>query len=330
MSWLHFALRLNPMKIFITGVAGFIGSHLAEKLVQLEHDVTGVDCLTNYYSRDLKLLNLAQVETCGVSVQRLDLAEDDVTALLQDVDYIFHLAAQPGISASTPFGDYERNNILATYRLLEASKKVNNLRGFINVATSSVYGADATNDETFEPKPTSYYGVTKLAAEQLVLASARDSGFPACSLRLFSVYGPRERPEKLYPKLIHALLADKAFPLHEGSEKHLRSYTYIDDIIKGFVAVMNSIDKCHGEIFNIGTDTAITTGEAITIVEEILDKKAVIEVKPKRPGDQLKTHTNIEKARHLLGYEPKVSPREGLGKAVDWYRTQVFGKIDIY
>lgn len=236
------------MTILVTGVAGFIGSHLAEILIGLGHSVVGVDCLTDYYSRDLKLLNLEQVEGRGVTVKHLDLAEDDVTPLLRDIDYIFHLAAQPGISASTPFGDYERNNIIATHRLLEASKKARQLRGFINVATFSVYGADATKDETFEPKPTSYYGVTKLAAEQLVLAQARDLGFPACSLRLFSVYGPRERPEKLYPKLMHAILADKPFPLHEGSEKHLRSYTYIDDILKGFVAVMNSFDKCHGEI----------------------------------------------------------------------------------
>jgi UDP-glucuronate 4-epimerase len=318
------------MKTLVTGVAGFIGSHLAEALVQLGHEVIGVDCLTDYYSRDLKLLNLGQVEACGVSVHRLDLAEDDLTPLLQDVDYIFHLAAQPGISASTPFGDYERNNIFSTYRLLEFTKKARHLRGFINVATSSVYGADATHDETSEPKPTSYYGVTKLAAEQLVLARVRDSGFPACSLRLFSVYGPRERPEKLYPKLMHAILADEPFPLHEGSEKHLRSYTYIDDIIQGFVAVMNSFDKCHGEIFNIGTDTAITTGEAITIVEDIIGKKARLEPKPKRPGDQLKTHTNIDKAKKLIGYEPKVSPWEGLEKAVAWYRAHIFGKIHPY
>jgi UDP-glucuronate 4-epimerase len=318
------------MNILVTGVAGFIGSHLAETLVKLGHNVVGIDCLTNYYSRELKQSNLEQGEARGVIVKRLDLAEDDVTPLLQDVDYIFHLAAQPGISASTPFSDYERNNIIATYRLLEASKKATQLRGFINVGTSSVYGADATKDETFEPKPTSYYGVTKLAAEQLVLASARDVGFPACSLRLFSVYGPRERPEKLYPKLIHSILADKPFPLHEGSEKHLRSYTFIDDIIGGFVAVMNHFDRCHGEIFNIGTDTAVTTGEAIAIVEDIIGKKATIEVKPKRPGDQLKTHTNIEKAKRLLSYQPRVSPREGLEQTVHWYKTHIFGKIDVY
>jgi UDP-glucuronate 4-epimerase len=318
------------MNILVTGVAGFIGSHLAENLVQLGHSVVGVDCLTDYYSRDLKLLNLEQVKARGVTLKRLDLAEDDLTSLLQNIDYVFHLAAQPGISALTPFSDYERNNIIATYRLLEAAKKAVKLRGFINSATSSVYGADATNDETFEPKPTSYYGVTKLAAEQLVLAQARDTSFPACSLRLFSVYGPRERPEKLYPKLIYSILADKPFPLHDLSENHLRSYTFIDDIIQGFVAVMNHFEKCRGEIFNIGTDTAITTGEAIAIVEEIIGKKAVLEVKPKRPGDQLKTHTNIEKAKRLIGYQPTTSARVGLEQTVHWYKTHIFGKINVY
>jgi UDP-glucuronate 4-epimerase len=318
------------MNILITGVAGFIGSHLAERLAALGHSVVGVDCLTDYYSKDLKLFNVKQVEARGISVKLADLAQDDLAPFLKNVEYVFHLAAQPGISASTPFHDYKRNNIEATYALLEAAKQANALKGFINVATSSVYGADATKDETFEPKPTSHYGVTKLAAEQLVMASARESGFPACSLRLFSVYGPRERPERLYPKLIYSILADKPFPLYEGSQNHLRSYSYIDDIIKGFIATLDNFDNCAGEIFNIGTDTAITTGEAITIVENIIGKKARLEPKLKRPGDQLKTHTNIEKARRLIGYEPTTLPREGLEKMVEWYKMNIFGRIDPY
>ena len=126
-------------------------------------------------------------------------------------------------------------------RLAEAAKRSPTFQGFINISTSSVYGIDATGDETTEPKPTSYYGVTKLAAEQLVLAYARDEGFPACSLRLFSVYGPRERPEKLYPKLIRCILEDREFPLYEGSQDHVRSYTYVDDAIDGLVAALERI-----------------------------------------------------------------------------------------
>lgn len=316
------------MSILVTGAAGFIGSHLAERLAEMGHDVRGLDCFTDYYARALKELNAKQVREKGVEFLPLDLAEDDLAPAVQDVEFIYHLAAQPGISATTAFETYVRNNITATYRLTQAAKQSPALKGFINISTSSVYGADATGDETTECKPTSYYGVTKLAAEQLVLAYARDQEFPACSLRLFSVYGPRERPEKLYPKLIRCILEDRVFPLFEGSERHLRSYTYVGDIVDGFVAVLGNWDKCIGEIFNTGTDISITTGEGIRTVEEIIGKPAKIAVKPKRPGDQLRTHANIEKARRLLDYNPTTTVRDGLEKVVEWYTQHIHGRID--
>jgi nucleoside-diphosphate-sugar epimerase len=142
------------------------------------------------------------------------------------------------------------------------------------------------------------------------------------------VYGPRERPEKLYSKLIRAILEDREFPLYEGSEHHLRSYTYIGDIIDGFAAVLESLDRCAGEIINVGTDATITTGQGIQIVEEIIGKSAHIIRVPKRAGDQLKTEANIEKARRLFGYDPMTTPEEGLRAQVDWYRTKVFEKVD--
>ncbi|MBT7074495.1 MAG: NAD-dependent epimerase/dehydratase family protein, partial [Anaerolineae bacterium] len=301
-------------KYLITGAAGFIGSHLAERLIAEGHDVLGIDCFTDYYSKAQKMLNRNLVSDKGVEFLHIDLAEDDLSTALEGVEAIYHLAAQPGISATTPFDAYLKNNLIGTYRLLDATKKSDSLRGFINISTSSVYGADATSDENAEPKPTSYYGVTKLAAEQLILAAAREEDFPACSMRLFSVYGPRERPEKLYPRLIASILEDKAFPLYAGSKEHLRSYTYVDDIIDGLVSLLDKLDEIKGEIFNIGTDVAITTAEGIKIVEEIIGKKAKIDPKPKRPGDQLKTHANITKARRILGYKPTTTAREGLEK----------------
>jgi UDP-glucuronate 4-epimerase len=316
------------MNILVTGAAGFIGSHLAERLIELGHNVRGLDCFTDYYARPLKELNAKQVQEKGVEFLHLDLAEDDLSPAVQDVEFIYHLAAQPGISATTAFETYVRNNITATYRLLQAARQSPALKGFVNISTSSVYGADATGDETTECKPTSYYGVTKLAAEQLVLAHARDQMFPACSLRLFSVYGPRERPEKLYPKLIRCILEDREFPLYEGSENHMRSYTYVGDIVDGLVAVLQNWDKCIGEIFNIGTDVSITTAEGIRTVEEIIGRPARIAHKPRRAGDQLKTHANIEKARRLLGYNPITTAREGLAREVAWYERDIHGKID--
>lgn len=315
------------MKILVTGAAGFIGSHLAERLAAMGHEVRGVDCLTDYYSRELKELNARQVRQKGVDLLHLDLAQDDLEGALEGIEYIFHLAAQPGISRTTNFETYQRNNVVATHCLLLAARQSAGFRGLINIATSSIYGADATGDEATAPRPTSYYGVTKLAAEQLVLAFARDQGFPACSLRLFSVYGPRERPEKLYPRLIGAILEDRAFPLYEGSEHHVRSFTYVDDVVDGLVAALENFDHCLGEILNIGTELSITTGEGIRLVEEIIGRPARIVGRPRRPGDQLRTQANIDKARRLLGYDPKTAPREGLEREVTWYRENRIGRL---
>lgn len=315
------------MNILVTGAAGFIGSHLAERLVALGHTVRGVDSLTDYYARELKELNIHDVQQRGVTFMPLDLAEDDLSAAMRDVQIVYHLAAQPGLSATTTFETYVRNNITATQRLLEAAKATPSFQGLLNISTSSVYGYDATGDETTEPKPTSFYGVTKLSGEQLVLAYARDHGMPNCSLRLFSVYGPRERPEKLYHGLIRSMFEDREFPIFEGSEEHVRSYTYVGDIVDGLVLALEHVDQCQGEIFNIGSDTAITTGEGIRLIEEIIGKPARLVRKPRRTGDQLKTHANIEKARRILGYHPTTSARDGLAAEVEWYRQQVLGRL---
>lgn len=308
------------MNILVTGAAGFIGSHLAERLAGMGHSVRGVDCLTDFYSLELKEANAAAVEAAGVPIHRLDLAVDELGDALDGVEAVFHLAAQPGLSAQSTFQSYARQNLTATHRLVEATRQARSIRAFVNIATSSVYGADATGDEETVPQPTSLYGVTKLAAEQLVLSHTRDHGFPACSLRLFSVYGPRERPDKLYPKLIQALMTDGPFPLYEGSEEHLRSFTYVGDIVDGLVTVLDRFERCHGEIINLGNTTAITTGEGIRIVEEIIDRKVKVDRRPLRAGDQLKTHANIGKAQRLIEYAPHTSPRDGLAREVEWYR----------
>jgi nucleoside-diphosphate-sugar epimerase len=287
-----------------------------------------LDCFTDYYARALKELNAQQVCDRGVEMSAIDLAQDDLGPAVDGVEIVYHVAAQPGISATTPWQTYVRNNLTATHRLLESVRRSPSLRSFIYISTSSVYGSDATGDETTEPRPTSYYGVTKLAAEQLVLAASRDRGLPACSLRLFSVYGPRERPEKLYTRLIRCILEDREFPLYEGSERHLRSYTYVGDAVDGLVAALDSFDRCDGQILNIGTDVAITTGEGMAIVQEIIGRRARIVAAPRRAGDQLRTRANIDKARRLLGYEPSTTPRAGLEKAVEWYRQCILGKID--
>jgi UDP-glucuronate 4-epimerase len=315
------------MKIIVTGAAGFIGSHLAERLAGLGHEVVGIDSFTDYYTAALKQVNADDIAASGVALHRLDLASDDLSELLKGAHFVYHLAGQPGISAATLFSDYVRNNLLATQHLLQAAKQVPELLCFANIATSSVYGKHATESEEAPPKPTSYYGVTKLAAEQLVLAAQREEGLPACSLRLFSVCGPRERPEKLYPRLIRSILEDTPFPLFEGSEHHSRSFTYVGDIVDGFVAVLQNVETAVGEIFNIGTDVEHTTGEGIRMIEEIMGKKAKIVIQSRRPGDQLRTCANIQKAGRLLGYEPHTRLEDALAAEVTWYRERIHERV---
>ena len=316
------------MRILVTGAAGFIGSHLAERLAALGHKVLGLDCFVPNYARALKELNAGDLQAKGIEVLELDLSEDDLTSAVKGAEIIYHCAAQPGICETIPFDVYLKNNVVATHRLLEAARASAALKLFVNLATSSIYGARATDSEQAAPAPISYYGVTKLAAEQLALSYQRQYGLPCCSLRLFSVYGPRERPEKLYPQLIRALLGDTEFPLFQGSEDHSRSFTYVSDIVDGSVAVIDNMDKCIGEILNIGSDVETRTADAINVVAKIIGRQPRLVQKPQRPGDQFKTHANIAKARQLLGYQPKVTLRQGLQAEVDWYQQEIFQKVE--
>ena len=311
------------MKILITGAAGFIGSHLAERLVRAGHEVIGVDCFTDYYDPRLKRRNVTAVEAAGCRLVDADLVTADLQKLVEGVEVVYHAAAQPGISDKVPFSAYVRNNIEATHRLLEALGPLSSLQMVVNVGTSSIYGLDATEPETTAPQPASYYGVTKLAAEQLVLAYHRDRGVPACSLRLYSVYGARERPDKLYPRLIRSILEDTTFPLYEDAFSHSRSFTYVGDIVDAFVAVIDRREACLGEIINIGSDQVMQTKEAVETVEAIMGKKARFEMRPRRGGDQLRTHAIIDKARNLLGFEPKTTFADGIVHEIDWMQELV-------
>ncbi len=310
------------MKILITGAAGFIGSHTSERLKEMGHDLIGVDNFSPYYDLSLKKLNAQSLSEKNIEVLKLDLRTEDLSAKLpNDLDFIFHFAAHPGISNTSTFEDYFSNNILATQRLLEFSENLPKKPFFVNIATSSIYGLEATYPETVAPKPASWYGVTKLAAEQLVLAKSRENKLTGTSFRLFSVYGPRERPDKLYTRLIDCGLNNKAFPLFEGSEKHLRSFTYVQDIVDGIVSVLGNETVCNGEIFNLGTETESTTAQGIATVEEILQKKIATEKKPARAGDQSRTKANIDKARKLLGYNPQTTLKVGLIAQTEWFKN---------
>lgn len=315
------------VRVLITGIAGFIGSNLALRLKAAGWDVFGVDALTDYYSVSLKTRTAQRLRGMGVRVLEGCLALDGPDGILDGVDAVVHLAAQPGISAKTPWEDYNRNNVLATHRLLEAAR-VAGVKRFVNVSSSSVYGLRAMDSEVGEPKPASWYGETKLAAELEVMGANRLNGFPACSLRLFSVYGERERPDKLFPRLIRAIASEEEFPLFEGSWEHQRSFTYVGDICEAIACVLGNWEEAEGEIFNVGTDHCFTTGEAIETVQEIMGKRAKIKMLPPRPGDQAATHANIEKIRKVLGWGPKTSLESGLEQMVKWYMDEIHGRLD--
>ena len=309
------------MKILVTGVAGFIGSHTAERLQQLGHEVIGVDNFSEYYNLSLKKLNASAVEKAGVKVINYDLRNENLNETLPtDIHYVFHFAAQPGISSSSTFEDYFTNNIIATKNLVDFALKCEYLKLFVNIGTSSIYGLEATFPEDVTPKPASYYGVTKLAAEQLVLQKSREKQMKSCSLRLYSVIGPRERPEKMYTKLIDLGLKGDPFPLFEGSDKHLRSFTYVGDIVDGVVSVIGKETVVDGEIINLGTEVEHTTQEGIEAVEEVLGMTIKINVIPKRAGDQSRTKANIDKARKLLDYNPQTTLLESVEHQVKWFK----------
>jgi len=311
----------EAMNILVTGVAGFIGSHTAERLSDSGHHVIGVDNFNDYYSLDLKQLNAKSFDDKGVKIITKDLRDADLTSVLpKDISYIFHFAAQPGISASSSFEDYFTNNFIATKNLVDYALECKDLKLFVNIATSSIYGLEATFPESVAVKPASHYGVTKLAAEQLVLQKSRELQMNACSLRLYSVIGPRERPEKMYTKLIACGLNDEAFPLYEGSDKHLRSFTYVGDIVDGVVSVIGNESKVDGEVINLGTEVEHTTQEGIEAVEKVLGKSININIVPKRAGDQSRTKANIDKARCLLDYNPQTTLLESVTYQVNWYK----------
>jgi nucleoside-diphosphate-sugar epimerase len=307
------------MTALVTGAAGFIGSHLCDRLLADGHRVVGVDCFTNYYARAVKERNLASpLGHAHFRFHELDLSADPLGDAVGGADVVFHLAAMPGLVRSwTDVDAYVRHNQTATHRLLEAVKG-RPVRKFVYASTSSVYGKYASGDETLPTRPSSPYGITKLAGEQLVRVYQEEFGVPGVTVRFFSVYGPRQRPEMGYHLFVNAVLTGKPITL-TGDGLHVRGNTYVADCVDATVRVADG--AMPGETFNLGGGELTTVIEVIRKIERIAGKPAVIERHPPRKGDQLATAADVGKLHRHLGWQPTTGLDDGLAKQIEWQRT---------
>jgi UDP-glucuronate 4-epimerase len=310
-------------RYLVTGCAGFIGSHLADTLLRRGNEVIGVDAFTDYYPRPTKESNVNEArKDGGLSLVELDLSADALDPLLENVDGIFHLAAQPGVRGSwgETFAHYVRDNILATQRLFEAAA-ARGLRVVMS-STSSIYGnAEAyPTREDATPRPVSPYGVTKLACESLARTYGECFGLETVVLRYFTVYGPRQRPDMAFAKIISALLTGRPFPLF-GSGEQSRDFTYVDDAVSATVAAMERGSS--GIVYNVGGGSETTLNDAIALCEELSGRRLQVVHEAVARGDVRRTGADTSLIRSQLGWRPETSLADGLAAQVAAARAAI-------
>jgi UDP-glucuronate 4-epimerase len=307
--------------VVVTGVAGFIGSLLAEALVEKGHEVLGIDAFTPTYARAEKRANLAALRRR----REFRLVEGDLCRLpldpwLEGASVVFHQAGQPGVRTSwgASFADYVTNNVTATQHLLEACLRVGVPR-LVAASSSSVYG-DAPSYPTTEEsvtRPVSPYGVTKLAAEHLCLAYAQPavSSITVATLRYFTVYGPRQRPDMGFRRFLEAALAGRPLTLY-GDGEQTRDFTYVGDAVRANLLAMTA--PIRAEPINVGGGRRVSVNEVLDAVGSVTGRRLRVERLAARPGDARHTGADGTRAEALLGYRPQVDLLSGLGAEAAW------------
>ena len=302
------------MTVLVTGVAGFIGSTIARRLIAAGERVVGIDSFTDYYDPALKRANLATIPAEGLTFVDADLTTADLDELLAGVRVVFHEAGQPGVRKSwgQDFGSYVAANVLATQRLLEAATRATDLQRLVYASSSSVYG-NAVSYPTTErslPRPHSPYGVTKLAAEHLCTLYAENFGVPTVSLRYFTVYGPGQRPDMAFHRFIRAALADEPIRVF-GTGEQVRDFTFVDDVVTANLLAAEG-DVPPGSVFNVSGGGSISVNEVLDVLAEIAGRPLRVERQGTVAGDVGRTGGSAEAIQAALGWQPTVDVPAGL------------------
>ena len=299
-------------RYLVTGCAGFIGSHVAEALLKRGHTVLGIDAFTDYYDRERKESNVQAAQNHGsFSFVEADLAEDSITPLLAGIEGIFHLAAQPGVRGSwgATFAVYLRDNVLASQRVFEAAAQSGTR--VVLASTSSVYGNAESypTHEDVRPRPISPYGVTKLACESLARTYAECFGLETVVLRYFTVYGPRQRPDMAFARIISALLRSAPFDVY-GSGQQSRDFTYIGDAVEATIAAMES--GLANTVYNVGGGSETTLRDVIALAQRLAGRRLEVRYEATAAGDVRRTAADTTRIRSELGWSPQTALADGL------------------
>jgi nucleoside-diphosphate-sugar epimerase len=312
------------MHALVTGAAGFIASHVSNLLLARGFTVHGIDAFTDYYPRPLKEANLATLTgSPGFTFTEAPLETVDLDTLLHGVTHIFHFAAQAGVRRSwgSDFRHYTLNNIEVTQRLLEAVAS-RSIERFLYASTSSVYGdlAPIPMREDTRPQPVSPYGVTKLAGEQLGMLYHVNYGVPVVALRLFTVYGPRQRPDMGFHRFLTAAHHGLPIPVY-GDGEQTRDFTYVGDVAEA--ALKGAVHGVPGRVYNIGGGSRVSVNEILRLVEQVVGRPLTLDRQGPQPGDMRDTFADTSMARADLGFEPKTPLAEGLAAEYAWLKPSL-------